>query len=369
MNLLPRDVKYSIIVNLSLCDLLDLGCCSKEWNKLIQAEKFWQRKLAHDFKIQHFSELKSCYELYHELAVTKFELFTFTCNNTQIQSLCVGVKKIIPTKKHLVYIDVYDNLRVRPDFKSIRYPLSRDFLGGGILQKRVQDAIFPCFNQLDVDVVIYLSTNNELYMTCEVGKFTIRGNTKSVGGSYPHLYYITDKNELFYLKFADVRGKHGFTEYFVTSDVKTALITNTFLLYYINSKGSLMQALITNKKENLQSYIEVIEFTHRCLIEKSVCGIGYSDNFLYLQDDQNMLFRFNHNTGILQYDFSVVLITRCVKTLYPNANIVDYDGGFGFDERERYRHYLHRPRIIIDFNVRNAETMFMIGYPRIYDEK
>lgn len=82
-----------------------------------------------------------------------------------------------------------------------------------------------------------------------------------------------------------------------------------------------------------------------------------------------MLFQYDHITGILQDDMNVTLIDRDVKRLYPNSNIVDCDGGFGFmDAAGGYTHRRHQFTIIIDFFAQSLTKRFMVGYPRIYDK-
>ena len=300
------------MVNLDLSDVLDLRCCSKEWSKLISDDKFWQRKLSHNFQVQHYADLKSCYHLYHELAVTRFELFRLT-NYVGLRSVCVGVKKIIPTNRHLVYIDVYDNVRCRPDFKTVSYPFTINFSDGDTLEKRIRDALFPCFTHEDLNMIVYLSTNNKLYLVSDIGKIIIHKNTKSVGGGHPHMYYITEKNELFYVKFGH-GGPYCFHEYFIANNVKAALITDEAILYYIKTNGSLMQALMTTRRQNLQSYKQVIEFSHRCLVDGAICNIGYKNKKLYLLDTEDMVFQYDHNTGRLDSELETKLLVRNVKS-------------------------------------------------------
>lgn len=369
LNLLHRDLKYSIIVNLNLADLLDLRCCNKEWDMLINDDKFWQRKLLHDFQIHHYADSKSCRDLYHEIAVTNSELLSISRYN-KFETHCVarGVKKIISTTRHLVYIDVYDNVRCVPYFKDVRYPFTSTFSNGDIFQKRIRDAIFPCFSHEDVRSVVYLSTNGKLYIGLEHNKIVLNKTVIAIGGKYPDIYYITEKNELFYLKFGGV-SQYCFLAYFIANNVNTAVITDDSFIYYLKSNGGLVQTCLSYIKENLQSYEETVDFTHRCLIASGICNIGYNGNQLYLLNNEGMVFQCDHNSGIVQSKLRTTLIEKNVKTLYPNADILTHLRGFGYLADNEYICYKHAHKIITQFYAQDLEKQFIVASFRIYDDK
>ena len=198
LDALPRDIKYSIALYLTLSDIHNIVCCNKVLARMSRDDDFWRRKAQYDFPqaYQNKTDKTTSKAWYLKFGLGN-ELWLQTHHKKRV--LFKGVSKLVEDRTNIFWIDLFSNLWCYilqgnsmgdPLISRGRRAIKDEFGGERIkLLPHVKDACPDLSWVLDLSGNLYIYDSRD----CEL----IRSEVKTIGGCHKLGYYVLNNGDLY----------------------------------------------------------------------------------------------------------------------------------------------------------------------------
>ena len=267
MQILPKDLKYSILALLPLTTCIDFGSTNRYNSTCLADDRFWDYKFKQDYT--EFYNRKPLHlnwkEWYKKIAYDNVRLY---CEphphetNNHVEEVARGVVKIINCTDSALHIDIYNNVW---EFGKMQKP-RKIFTG-------LKDCQKLCGGVMKLDLT------NRLYLD----DVFVAENVKNIHTGMDFGCFITLDSNLFLLQTGE---KHQIT--FIANNVEKVVISHEDespnYIYFITITGELWECIPSLFLENPSDSNKYLHYNKHLIVTRNVKDVAKMDKILYIVD-------------------------------------------------------------------------------------
>lgn len=304
LDTLPKDIKYSIALNLSLIDIHNLVCCNKIMARMSNDDSFWMRKLKHDFPQVDISKSdKTSFKAQYLKFGFGNKLWLQKHHKKRV--LFKGVSKLVEDRTNIFWIDLFSNLWcyilhrnfIRDPLISRGQNIIKDAYGGERIKllAQVKDAC-PALNWI-------LDLNGNLYVYDYNDRQLKASGVRAIGCHKGLGYYVLTNGDLY------VRSSEDYdNDIFISQHVVDVAISSEMHVYYVTGAGSIWKWYkVYGVLKSPGSKLMTDGWVNKQLILSGVKNLAWCKKLMFI-DQKNKLYSFDETKN------------ECLLVVEPDVN-------------------------------------------------